>query len=230
MNYISKYLVFITLCCTQSIFGDAPFLDASAKHGKKIVMINPAGHAGDAGRKLKNSYERAETIKMAQYIQERLESKNDNLRVVLTRTPGETVVDFQNASFANRLSVDLFLSLHFYASERPKHEIYIYYYVADPIADFARRNTPELSFIPVMQAHQFNIYKTRHIAERLQSSISGSLNRETFEFVDLLGIPVKPLLGIASPAILFEIGWSQGDTSSWKDAADCLIDGVDEIL
>lgn len=230
MNYISKYLVFITLCCTQAIFCDAPFLDAFAKHGKEIVMINPAGHAGDAGRKLKNSYERAETIKMAQYIQERLESKNDNLRVVLTRTPGETVVDFQNASFANRLSVDLFLSLHFYSSEKSKHQIFIYYYVGDPIVDFARRNVSELSLISVMQAHQFNIYKTRHIAESSHSYILGSLNNENFEIVEPLGIPVKPLLGIASPAILVEIGWAQGDCSSWQIVADYITAAIDGIL
>lgn len=227
MNYILKSFVILVLCGTQSLFCDIPFLAPSIK---KHIIINPAGHAGDAGRKLKNSYERAETFKMAQYLQERLENKNDNLRVVLTRTPGETIVDFQNASFANRLNADLFLSLHFYWSEKPKHEIFIYYYVADPIADFARRNTPELSFVPVLQAHQFNIYKTKHIAERMQQSLSDSSYRDFFDFGELLGIPVKPLVGIACPSILIEIGWSQGDCSNWKAVAECVVASIDSVL
>jgi N-acetylmuramoyl-L-alanine amidase len=231
MTKIFKLLVLVFFNIVSSVFCEVPFLDASVKRDKKIIMINPAGHAGDAGRKLKNSNERAEAFKMAQYFQSELEKGNDEVRVVLTRAPGETIVDFQNASFANRLGkVDLFISLHCYWEEGSKPKLFVYHYISDPVADFSRRNIPELSFVPVLQAHQFNASRTKNIAQRFQQAFNSTTCIETFDFGGLFGIPVKPLLGIAAPAILIEIGWPQGECDNWNDVANLIAARIGEFF
>lgn len=198
---------------------------------KKIAVINPAGHAEDIGRKLRNSTERAETFKLAQYLQEKLEGGNDELRVILTRTPGETIVDFQNASFANRLgNIDLFISLHCYLEDSPKPKIFIYHYISDPVADFATRTIPNLSFVSVLHAHQANAARSRSFASRLKNSFNSYECSNVFDFSGLYGIPVKPLLGIKAPAILLEIGIPQNNSEVPKDLADLICSKIGDFF
>ena len=72
----------------------------------------------DAGRIVNDSFERGLTLQFAQELKKELELNFNNIRVVLTRIPGETLESLQNANFANRLNVDFYLSIHFYSEKR----------------------------------------------------------------------------------------------------------------
>jgi N-acetylmuramoyl-L-alanine amidase len=215
-------LVLITGLPVFNAFANAPFLDHSLKGSKRVIMINPAGHAGDPGRSL-NGFERAATFRFAQELQKAFE-KNNDCRVVLTRMPGEKIVDFQNASFANRLNVDLFLSVHLFKIDSVRPIVYVYQHVTDPIGDFAQRSFQTLKIMPVMQAHQVNIFKSKGMGERLANVFSSSENQKLFDFGGFYGIPLKPLCGIVAPAILLEVGVNQDD--DWQVVLDAVAQGL----
>ncbi len=203
-------------------FTNAPFLDPSLKGEKKVIMINPAGHAGEPGRSL-SGFERAATFRFAQELQSAFERGFD-FRVVLTRVPGEKIVDFQNASFANRLNVDLFVSLHIFKLDSGRTKVYVYQHVADPIGDFASRSFSALKMVPVLNAHQVNIFKTKSIGQRLAGTFSNSDNQKLFDFGGFYGIPLKPLCGVVAPAILIEVGVNQDD--DWHVVLDAIVQGI----
>lgn len=187
------------------------------------IMLDPAGHARNTGRRLVNSFERAETLKLAESLRAMLESRY-NLKVILTRSPGEEIVPLQNASFANRLSVDFFLSLHIYKEESVKPRLYAYHLVYNPVADFAQRMLEPLAFIPIHQAHFANIHKTTLAGKMMKSKLIQAENQKLFDFHGLFGVPIKPLVGITAPALLLEIGIN--DDEKWQNLIEPIVDSL----
>lgn len=205
-----------------NISANAPFLDPSLKGAKKVIMINPAGHAGEPGRSL-SGFERAATFRFVQELQSAFERGYD-FRVVLTRVPGEKIVDFQNASFANRLNVDLFVSVHLFKLDSVRPKVYVYQHVADPVGDFASRSFSALKMVSVLQSHQVSIFKTKNIGQHLAENFSSSDNQKLFDFGGFYGIPLKPLCGVVAPAILIEVGVNQDD--DWHVVLDAIVQGI----
>ncbi len=180
-----------------ALFGPAP--------KPKIVMINPAGHARQTGRKLPNSHERAVSYKLAEALGRAIENRY-GMRAVLTRTPGEALVHLQSASFANRLNVDFFININIYKEDHEKPKVYLMHRMIDPFADLARRSYPPLEFTPVSHAHMRNIHKTKSFGERIKMVLTQPEYQKLFDFSGVQGLPLKPLEGVTAPAVLFDIG------------------------
>lgn len=195
---IIKQLSIITLYLYTII---APVSELSSK----IIMINPAGHATAVGRKLSEGYERAETLKFAEKLQEEL-LNNYQVNAILTRSPGEQTSPLQIASFANRLSIDFFLSLHLYREKSAKPKMYLYQLVYNPLVDFAHRTINPLAFVPLLQAHFKNIHTSQAIALQMQKTLTHEKYQKQFDLAEPSGIPLKPLVGITAPALALEIG------------------------
>src|SRR5579872_3367872 len=98
-----NYLLFILLICAQIYPAD---------HRKVTIMLDPAGDARETGRIIEDSLERAVTIQFAQQLRDVLTSQLPNSTVIITRTPGEELQPLQQANFANRLPVDLYLNIN----------------------------------------------------------------------------------------------------------------------
>lgn len=209
------FLHIIIVFFAQKTFADKPV----------IVMINPAGHAKNVGRKLLfGEYERTVSYDFAEKLQQALKDKY-GVRTVLTRFVGEEIVDpLQNASFANRLGVDFYLSLHFYGEESVKPKIFIYSLVYNPVMDFARRTFDLPFFIPIHQAHFGNIYKSKDLGKKMKEILTSSQYQKLFDCYGLFGIPIRPLCGILAPAISIEIGLHQ------ESAIKTLIEPIVESL
>ncbi len=186
-----------------------------------IIMIDPAGHAKQAGRQLYNGYERAETYKCAEALKTAIEQRFDNVHVILTRAPGDEIVPLQNASFANRLNVDFFMRLHFYKAETEKPQITLYNLVFDPIVDSAKRKNKHIDFIPIHQAHYANVRQSSTIATNLQRQLSGPDYLKLFDVQGVFGLPIKHLVGIQAPALTLEIGLLSDD--QWNNMIGPLI-------
>lgn len=190
----------------------------------KVIMIDPAGHAKNPGRRLHKSYERAETYKFAEALKNELE-KNHNVRVVLTRTPGDEIVPLQNASFANRLNVDFFLRINFFLQESAKPKLFVYHLVFDPIIDTVQRPFDPLAFVPVHQAHFKNIRNTMALANQFSSLLADSQYHKFFDVSKPYGIPLKPLVGIIAPALLIEMSLPSQD-DQWADLVQPLAKSI----
>ncbi len=195
----------------------------NAIQNQSLVMIDPAGHAKNVGRRLVESYERGETFKFAEKLKDALNEKY-GVRSVLTRFPGEEIIDLQNASFANRLQVTFYCSLHIYRESSVKPKIYIYHLVYDPIVDLAKRTIDELLFVPIHQAHFANIGTTVFFGKRMKEILSQSDYQKQFDFYGPYGIPFKPLVGITAPAIGIEVGIDQED--KWQNLVDPLVESL----
>lgn len=190
MKILTKIFLFIFLFKNMLIFASI--------EKPMLVMIDPAGHAKNVGRRLVEGYERGETFKFAEKLQQELQEKYQ-VRVVLTRFAGEEIVDLQNASFANRLNVDFYISLHIYRQEQVKPKIFMYHLVYDPMVDLARRIFDPISFIPIHQAHFRSIHKTRFYVQQMKDILIMPYHQKRFDFYGFYGIPFKPLCGVFCP-------------------------------
>ena len=186
-------------------------------------MIDPSGHAKNVGRKLVESYERGETFKFAQELQKKLQQKY-KIRPILTRFPGEEILDLQNASFSNRLGVDFYISLHIYREESVRPKIFLYHLIYDPLVDLASRIIDPFYFVSIYQSHFRNIHTTRFFASNMKNVLTLSKYQKNFNLYGLYGLPIKPLCGIIAPAIAIEVGIYQED--QWKTLVDPIVESL----
>jgi N-acetylmuramoyl-L-alanine amidase len=191
----------------------------------KLIMLDPAGHAKDTGRQLHHGYERAETYKCAEVLKRGLEHLDD-VRVILSRTPGEELVPLQNASFANRFNADLVVRLSFYKETSDKAQIHLYYLQIDPLDD--KNRVGQSPFTPINQAHIDNIQTSLNYAQKLANALSDASYQALLTCADPKGLPIKPLIGIVSPAILIEIGLPKDD--QWQPLCEALISSLQKII
>lgn len=214
---LSFFIVFLRLFALNSVFCD--------NKRPVFVMINPAGHAKNVGRKLPfGDYERSVTFEFAKTLQKELQEKY-GVRVILTRFIGEEILDpLQNTSFANRLSVDFYLSLHFYANDQAKPKMFMYHLVYNPLIDLAHRIFDPLSFVLLNEAHYKNINRTIFLGEQMKNVLTKTENQKRFDFYGLFGIPIRPLVGLVAPSITIEIGIR--DEYQWKSLIDPIVDSL----
>ncbi len=172
------------------------------------LMIDPAGDAKHTGRMLQDTFERGVTLQCAQLLKKELNQRLPQLRVVISRVPGESIQPLQNASFANRLQVDLYLSISFYQQTQTPPQISLFYYLAHP-TDHWHTYQP-LSFYHICQAHMINMHTTVALGKKLLHIFQNSSINSYFNSQGMFGIPYKPLLGIKAPAIAIEAGLAQG--------------------
>lgn len=190
------------LLLTAPIYSEQPF----------TIMIDPTGDAKHTGREIYDTFERGITIQCAQELKEQLTKLSSNIRVVLTRVPGETLQPLQNASFANRLGVDFYVTLSFYPeSELPSH-IAIFYYLQN-LTDTWHKYMP-LKFYHVTQAYLINIQLTQEIGKKFIQILKNKEQNTIFSVLGLFGVPINPLVGITAPALYIEVGLKNKD--DWK--------------
>lgn len=186
-----------------------------------VILLDPAGHAKNTGRRLVDGYERAQTFQLASSLRQELEQKY-NFKVLITRYPGEEIIDLQNASFSNRLEVDLFISLNIFWQENIKPKIYVYYLTYNPLIDFTCKISDILDFIPLEKSHYININKTRLYSENIKKILLTENNQKQFDYYGPYAIPFKPLKGIIAPAIAIEIGICEEE--GWKNLVNSLVE------
>lgn len=189
------------------------------------IMLNPAGDAKDAGRTLNDSFERGITLQFTNKLKTELEKTYKNIRVVITRMPGETLEPLQNANFANRLDVDFYLSIHFYKEKKPKPQIFLFRYLTDT---FSVQSNLRLYFYKFDTAHLINISQTINCGNKIKNFLNSESYKNKFDFFDFLAIPFKPLVGIKAPAIAIEIGLK--NTNDWQEYIPVISESFQNII
>jgi N-acetylmuramoyl-L-alanine amidase len=174
------------------------------------LMIDPARDARDAGRIIDGNFERGITLQCAHELKRLLEETSPQARVLITRMPGEVLEPLQAIQYANRIGVDLYLSIHCYQERSSQAQITLYHFVRDPMADFIGKKSDILRFIPLDQTHIHWLPTTKHYAQQLQAMLSVSLGRCVM-VVGAFGIPIKSLRGINAPALCIEFGLVKAD-------------------
>lgn len=165
-----------------------------------IIMIDPAGDARHAGRTIGDSLERATTLNIAQGIKKQLESQL-GCTVIITRSPGETIAPLQNATFSNRMNVDLYLSIHCYHAPQDKHAISLY---TMSRGESLMPTSNELSLVPAQKAHWKYQEKSKTYAQTIMASLQQDAAQK-FKLEQPIALPFAPLFGIQAPALGIEI-------------------------
>jgi N-acetylmuramoyl-L-alanine amidase len=203
-------------------------LSSTAQHQPFTIMIEPSGDAKHAGRAIDDCFERGITLQCSQHLKKVLEQMIPGIRVILSRFPGESLEPLQNANFANRLAVNLYISLHFFEEKEEKPTLYLYYFLYNPTTDYWKNKAENLSFITYDQAHKNFLNSTKMYANSLYSMLQSSCYKNQFELKGIFGIPFKPLIGISAPAIAFEGSLKSKD--DWKIYCEPIIQGLKKII
>jgi N-acetylmuramoyl-L-alanine amidase len=188
------------------------------------IMLDPAGDARTTGRTIDDNFERGVTLEFSQALKGALESLVPGARIVLTRVPGEAIAPLQNANFANRLNVTLFVSLHCYQDTETRPCVATYYHLQHPITDMWHK-PQSLTFYPYDNAHVTSVHTSVAAA---QAAYKQLCSYKSISCKPSCGIPFKPLVGVTCPAIAFEIGIKHKD--SWQNLVSPLAQTIAHCL
>lgn len=191
------FCLILIICSVQArrnIFGK--------KQNTFTIMLDPAGDAKHTGRTINNTFERGITLQYAEQLKHALENSDHNIKVYLTRFPGEMIHPLQNANYANRLNVDLYININFYqeTSTVPKLFLYQFSYHDDFVTP-----SNKLALLPYDQAHLLHNTTTQKWSELIKEILIKDTQKK-FTVHGTYKLPFKPLMGVISPAIGIEIG------------------------
>ena len=216
---IIKHFIFLSILSAHSLH--------PATNDQFTIMIDPAGDAKHTGRLIQDTLERGISLQCAEQLKTTLTQKFKNVRVILTRVPGETIQPLQNASFANRLGVDLYLSLYFYYEPETPAHVTLYHYLENPVTDAWHKPIP-LSLYQVNQAHLLNLKRTQAWGKILLDVLRNRTISKFFSPRGFIGIPFTPLVGIKAPAIAVEVGLK--NKQDWQQIIDPLVIAIERIM
>ena len=185
------------------------------------IILDPAGDAKRTGRSIGDSFERGLTLQCAEKIKTLLLTRQPNLTIIISRLPGDNVYELQNASLANRIQADLFISLNFYLTQETKPTIYLYQFACDN--DFASYQTG-LAFNTYDQAYKINKSTTDTIINCFKTHLTQPKYESLFSVAGPYALPIKPLIGIISPSISIEIGLKNKD--SWQQFVEPVVEAI----
>ena len=199
----------------------------NAHTGQKVftIMLEPARDAKDTGRPIDDCFERGITLQFTEKLKKNLETEYPTIRVILSRFAGESLEPFQNANFANRLDVDLYLSFHFFEEKEEKPILYLYHFVYNKTTDYWSQNNT-LQFIPYDQAHRTNLILTKKYAEHMHEALQSF--KKQFEVKAPISFPFQPLIGIQAPALAIEASLKAKD--EWSIYLDPIVQSLKAIL
>ena len=167
------------------------------------LVLDPAGDTQNSGRVIGNQFERGLTLQCAEYIKNQLHKEFPTIRITLTRFPGETApVAYKNASFANKIGANLYISLHLY-QQHDTRTLGIY--------TFGRGDTPpsrthkkQLSFTPVHKVHQKSSPVSQQYAQLLYEELVPLFEKGGLVYAPT-AVPLKALEGLDCPAFCIEL-------------------------
>lgn len=189
------------------------------------IMIDPIGDATYTGREIEDVFERSLTLQCAYKLKEKIEATCAHTEVIITRNAGQTLQQYQNASFANRMHVDLYLCLGLYYQQNIPGNITIYYNLENSL-DLQHIYNP-CYFYHISQAYLANITTSKKIAQKLYALCRQKNNNPHFLCLGAFGIPCMPLFGIQPPAVYIEAGLHHKD--DWNYLIQPILDALKEI-
>jgi N-acetylmuramoyl-L-alanine amidase len=200
-----RQLIISLLCFTISAF----FCAWAQPKKQFTIMLDPAGDARH-GRIIGDSFERAVIFQFATALQDALK-KALPCSVIITRSPGEIVYPLQSANFANRLPIDLYLSLHCYHAPQEKHTIALYHFCRD--GDSFASKTSDLAMTSLTKAHWQSADITKKYATTLHTFLQSHYAHQ-FQIMPLAALPFLSLLGLQAPALGIEINCITPDNAT----------------
>lgn len=187
-------------------------------------MIEASGDSAHPGRSIDDNFESSITYEIAQSLKAALLEQCPHLKVLINRSPHETIAALQNANFANKLNVDFYVSIHAFTEAETKPRIYVYQFSYRD--NFISKDADQrLSFYPFDKIYLINTTQTTTWAQQIKQLLERDQRWSTH---GPFAIPFKPLIGIKAPAIGIEIGLK--NRAEWQNAVDLLVHAIVDIV
>lgn len=129
------------------------------------LLIDPFGDAKEAGRDIDDAVERVLTLESALQLKKNIEELVPGAKVIVAKAPGEMVEPLQIASFANKLKVDLFVSLHLFQHSAKENSIWLYTAGYNKRTDIPVAKKKELVLLPYDQAYKQSLGETGQLVQ-----------------------------------------------------------------
>lgn len=171
------------------------------------VLLDAGGDATHGGRIIDNNYETSINFTIAQSLKNALEKTHSGLKIVLNRTPTETIAPFQNAQFANKLGVDLYVHICTVKTASAS-SITLYHYSYNQKTVFKKGG---LGFYPYDEISLLHEQQTAEWAHMITKNL---LNQKQIAVFGVYKMPFKPLMGVNAPAFAIEVGIHSMDDMS----------------
>lgn len=214
------------MCVVGMIY---PVVMREKLHHQRVVVLDPAGDAKRTGRRIGDSFERGLTLQCVEQIKDIIARDAPHIKVVITRMPGDSVYDLQNASLSNRINADLFLNLNFYHTQETKPTIFLYQFSYGN--DFASYQQG-LALDSYDQAYRVNKEVTDVMCQAFKKELSQQKYHSLCSVAGPYKLPIKPLIGIVSPSIAVELGLKGKELWHYYSeplarAIIAVVDGID---
>ena len=189
------------------------------------IILDPAGDARHAGRSIGDVFERGLTLQIAEKLKEFIEERVSHVKVLITRMPGDTVYELQNASLSNRMHADLFINLNCYHTQETKPTLYLYQFSYGN--DFVQYQQG-LALQSYDQACCINKQVTDSIMQSFKTILSEKKYQSLFTVAIPCSIPLKPLIGVIAPAVSLEMGLKSKEL--WHCYCEPLVNAVIKVI
>jgi len=192
---------------------------------QRIIIFDPAGDAKHPARRIGDSFERGLTLQCAEKIKELIEERAPHIKVIITRMPGDTVYDLQNASLSNRVHADLLINLNFYYTQETKPTMFLY--------QFSYGN----NFVQCQQGLTCNSYDQAYLVNKTMTDAMSQLfkkglSQQKYQSLCTVtgpyGLPIKPLIGIVAPSIACDVGLKSKEL--WQGYCEPLAETIINVL
>jgi hypothetical protein len=190
------------------------------------LMLDPYGDAQHTGRIIDNTFERGITLQCSEYLKREINQKFPDIRVIVSRVPGEIVEPLQNASFANKLQVNAYISFCFYQTEKIPTPVHIYYYEKSP-AD-AWQKPEQLAWYSAENIYLAHLPATKNMVQIMHAIFGNNLYKSAFASHTPVGIPCIQLKGINAPSCIIEIGLQKKD--DWKKIVPAFLQALEKVI
>lgn len=218
---LSIVFLITIFCVVQPIYSSR-----KKRHKQQItILIDPAGDAKNTGRTIDDAFERTVSLQLAYDIKKKIEQIEPGIQVILTRYPTKTLEPLENAHLANRLNIDMYISLHIYHEEEAQPHMYLYTLSYN---DTFGMPPSRDSFITYDQAHRINYATTQKRAHEFLKIFNTQPLAKNYICHNPYHIPFKPLVGIVAPALGIEIGLKKSD--DWQSIAQPLTHSIVQLL
>lgn len=190
-------------------------------HKEYILILDPAGDAKKTGRSVDDSFERGLTLQCVEKIKSVLQDRIPYVKIIISRLPGDSVYELQNASLANRIHADLFININFYQTKEAKPTLFLYQFSYGN--DFVQYQSG-LVFNTYDQAYKINKSTTDALLHLCAKHLTQPKYNALFSVSGPHALPIKPLIGIITPSIAIEAGLKTKD--SWRDLVEPLVNTI----
>lgn len=196
--------------------------------GTLTIMLDPAGDGQRTGRTVLDTFERSITLACAQALKQELEKHVADIRVIVSREPGEILEPLQTATFANRLRTHLFIHLSCHQLAQAPATCALYYFVYNPVTDFWRAKPEPTAWEAHFFAHRRNLALSAACARQVHTALAAYRQRGGFKLSPAHGIPSRPLVGVQAAAICCEIGLAE--SQGWQPFIEPLVEGLAGVI